>query len=244
VTAAPDVADAPPLRLAALDPRAVAREALEALLRQRAALDLTLAPARAAPDPAALIDALRTSNLVWATLLDAGHEPATGEALDTPTRRLVARACGLTWRAATELAVDALVDGSDLGLTLQALVTYARRGRAWDWTDAEMAADGLQTVCGLLWPLSSVLPLDEAPGALGVALRGVWTRVRIGRGHPIAQRHLAELAGVSDGRIRQLVAHRVLKRVRAAKGARSVDAGWITAASAGAWLAARDAAGD
>lgn len=234
--------DAP--KLADLDPRAVALEALEALLRHRARLDARLAPALAPPDPAAVIDALRGAELGWAVALDAGHD-ARGEcgALDTTARRLVARAAGLGWRAATELDPAALVDGSDLGLTLQGLVTFAQTGRAWDWTSAEMAADGLAEVCGLLWPASDALPLDDARGALGTALRATWCRVLLARRLPVAQRHLAELAGVSDGRVRQEITAGVLKRVRAARGARAADRGWITAASARAWLAARGVAG-
>lgn len=231
------------MSLAGLDPAAVARDVLDTLLAHRQRLDLKLAPALAAPDPTRVIDALRTSNLVWATLLDAGHEPAGGDALDTPTRRLVARAVGTVWRAATELDPAALVTGSDLGLTLQALVTYAQTGRAWDWTDAEHAADALAEACGLLWPASDALPLDVAAGELGAVLRATWCRVQLARREPVAQRHLAELAGVSDGRVRQEVAGGALKRVRAAKGVRSVDRGWITAASAKAWLAARGVAG-
>jgi len=221
--------------LAAIDPRAVARDTLAALLRHRIHVEQKLAPA-AVPDHDGALQALRETKLEWATLLD-GSKAAEALAL---------RAFGRGVQATRFDEDDAarLVDGSELGLTLQALVVFAQRGRAWDWgADATMAGEAVTEVCGLLWPLSAALPLDDARGDLGVALRAVWTRVQLAGGSPVAQRWLADVAGVSDGRVRQEIAAGALKRVRAAKGVRSADRGWITAASAKAWLAARGVAG-
>jgi hypothetical protein len=218
-------------RLRDLVPRAVAAAVLDVVLRHRATVDLTLAPALA-PNPDAALATLREQRLDWATLIDGS--PA-GMAL-------ALRAYGLGWRA-HEPDLDALAE-SGLALTAQALATYAQTGAAWDWRGSAEARDAVQTLCAALYPASASIDLDATTGAIGVMLRAACTRAELADGAAVPQRWLAELAGVTDGRVRQVVAAGVLKRKRSAAGTtRSRDRGYVTAASARAWLSAQGVAG-
>lgn len=108
-----------------------------------------------------------------------------------------------------------LVDGSDLGLTVQTLAEFAQRGcPAGDWTVPEMAADGLQSVVAALY--GGALDFEGAtPGILGegepetpleAVLLAAWTRVQIGRGDPVEARQLALLTGETTRTVQRHIA--------------------------------------
>jgi hypothetical protein len=98
-----------------------------------------------------------------------------------------------------------LVDGSDLGLTVQTLTVFAQRGcPAGDWSDPEVAADGLLSVVSALYggaldhqyATPGILAEGEPETPIETALLGAWARVQMYRGEPVEARHIAVLASM------------------------------------------------
>jgi hypothetical protein len=96
-----------------------------------------------------------------------------------------------------------LVDGSDLGLTVQTLTTFAQHGTpVGDWATPEEGADALLTVVSALYrpalggegEVPGILSEGEPASDLDQVLLGAWTRVQIGRGEPVEARQIACLA--------------------------------------------------
>lgn len=106
---------------------------------------------------------------------------------------------------------ERLVDGSDLGLTVQALTAFAQRGApVGDWTHAELAADGLLTVVGALYggaldgedATPGILSEGEPSSPLEAVLLAAWTRVQFARGEAVDARQLACLASCPTRTVR------------------------------------------
>jgi hypothetical protein len=104
-----------------------------------------------------------------------------------------------------------LVTGSELGLTVQRLTEYAQRGcPVGDWTDDEMAADGLLSVVHALYggPLDhhgatpGILSEGEPETSLETVILGAWTRIQLARREPIEARQIAVLASCPTRTVR------------------------------------------
>ena len=114
---------------------------------------------------------------------------------------------------------EALVDGSDLGLTVQTLTVFAQRGApVGDWQDSEDAADALLTVVSALYrpalggegEAPSILSQGEPESDLETVLLAAWTRVQLGRGEAVEPRQIACLASCPVRTVQQHVKHGVL----------------------------------
>lgn len=99
---------------------------------------------------------------------------------------------------------EELVDGSDLGLTVQTLTAFAQRGcPVGDWVDSEDGADALLTVVSALYggaldhesATPGILREGEPTTPLETVLLAAWTRVQLGRGEPVEPRQIALLTG-------------------------------------------------
>lgn len=115
--------------------------------------------------------------------------------------------------------VDQLVDGSDLGLTVQTLTAFAQRGApVGDWHDSEDAADALLTLVSTLYrpaiggkgDVPSILSQGEPASDLETVLLAAWTRVQLGRGEAVEPRQIACLASCPVRTVQQHVKHGVL----------------------------------
>lgn len=144
-----------------------------------------------------------------------------------------------------EVTAEAMASGSDLGLTTQALTTYAQRGLpVWDWTDSGMASDGALSVMAALYTCAGrpdvgggIVDLEdevEADDPIGVVLLATMARIRIDQGTPVSLRELAVLSGLSLGRVEHLAATDEIQRS---------GPGRVAPDEARRWLAARGVPG-
>ena len=144
--------------------------------------------------------------------------------------------------------------GTDLSLTIDSLVQYARTGRGPDWDDPGSAEDALLSV-SILYdaplgdPTTPADWLDERDPPEGVradlaeVARACLARARIARGEPVPRSWLAALAGLSLESITKAVGEKKLKLARARTRDRGRPARDIEATSARAWLVARGVEG-
>lgn len=96
-----------------------------------------------------------------------------------------------------------LVNGSQLGLTVQSLTEFAQRGTpVGDWVSPEDGADALLEVVSTLYGGAldhhdahpGILSEGEPETALEAVLLAAWTRVQLGRGESVEARQIATLA--------------------------------------------------
>jgi len=189
------------LKLAALEPLAVARDVCRAIVDHMHALGFHLGPS-------------------VEVRLHAPYAPA-----DVPE--------------GADPTVEGLARGSNLGLTVQALVTYAQRGLpVWDWEDDGAVMEAFLTVLPALYscagrPWSDAGAIDDEADPeepIGLVLLGAHARARIAADDPVTARDLGVLAGIDTRHVRHLAEAGEIKRRSDGK---------YSAATARRWLAAR-----
>lgn len=139
-----------------------------------------------------------------------------------------------------------------LAWTLGDLLSYARTGRASDWSGPSEARDALLSIA-LLYdaPLSGEsVPADWIDGEheglrgeVAEVARAAWARVHVAEGLPVPRQWLAALAGVSRALIVKLVGQGAFELEPARGGKRGTPARDVTGASARAWLRGRGVEG-
>lgn len=126
---------------------------------------------------------------------------------------------------------------SNLHPEVAALVEFAQRGRAWDWTDSADAWDAAATVCAALYSSpadgtsAGELRGDADPSTpIGTVLVAIHARVLLDGDRPLTARQLAALGSVDAQHVRLLARNGEL---------RARDDGSFTAREARRWLGAR-----
>lgn len=180
-----------------------------------------------------------------ASLTPATVGTAAAEALQRHVGRLV-----VPLAPGVRLTLDPPQGDTDISLTVASLCAWAQTGELGDWTDHEDAADALLTASDALYasPLrpwqggdleamgdAVALARDESPDPVRLVLACALSRLRVCRGEPVTVSELARLAGVTDGRARQLVTAGELRATAGTGTAPST----VTAREARRWLAAR-----
>ena len=152
-----------------------------------------------------------------------------------------------------EILLSERVSTTDLALTAATLCEYAQTGHGFDVeNDADAQADAAND--GLL---TLVLACDD-PSAETTAMPDLWTReqstddplaivaraalarIALARGDDVQRSWLAALTGVSEQRIRTLIAEGMLAAKPVERGGEERALSPITHASASQWLRARD----
>ena len=152
-----------------------------------------------------------------------------------------------------DVALGECQGDSDLSADAEELCQYAQTGSAWDFEGdalamATAAQDSLLSLIALFEPPSeesTKLPdlwtrEQSTDDALAIVARAALARAALARGDDVQRAWLAALTGVSEQRMRTLIAEGVLEARKVKRGGKKRALSPITHASAQQWLRARD----
>lgn len=152
-----------------------------------------------------------------------------------------------------EILLSERVSTTDLALTAATLCEYAQTGRGFDVeSDADAQADAandalltLVLACDDPSAEANTLPdlwtrEQSTDDALAIVARAALARIALARGDDVQRSWLAALTGVSEQRIRTLIAEGMLAAKPVERGGEERALSPITHASASQWLRARD----
>lgn len=148
-----------------------------------------------------------------------------------------------------DVALGECQGDSDLSADAEELCRYAQTGTAWDFEGdglalATAAQDSLLSLIAL-FEESTKLPdawvrEQDTNDALAIVARASLARIALARGDDVQRSWLAALTGVSEQRIRTLIAEGMLAAKPVERGGEERALSPITHASASQWLRARD----
>lgn len=152
-----------------------------------------------------------------------------------------------------DVALGECQGDSDLSADAEELCRYAQTGCAWDFEGdaramATAAQDSLLSLIALFEPPSeesTKLPdawvrEQSTDDPLAIVARAALARIALARGDDVQRSWLAALTGVSEQRIRTLIAEGMLAAKPVERGGEERALSPITHASASQWLRARD----
>lgn len=152
-----------------------------------------------------------------------------------------------------EILLSERVSTTDLALTAETLCEYAQTGRGFDVesdadAQADAANDGLLTLvlaCDDPSAETTAMPdlwtrEQSTDDALAIVARAALARIALARGDDVQRSWLAALVGISEQRMRTLIAEGVLEARKVKRGGKKRELSPITHASASQWLRARD----
>lgn len=148
-----------------------------------------------------------------------------------------------------DVALGECQGDSDLSADAEELCRYAQTGCAWDFEGdalamATAAQDSLLSLIAL-FEESTKLPdawvrEQSTDDPLAIVARAALARIALARGDDVQRSWLAALTGVSEQRIRTLIAEGMLAAKAVERGGEERALSPITHASASQWLRARD----